>query len=57
VALRAIAFGMGERAEELMAAGGQCCLVFTPKVNEWQGRRSVELEVADFQPGPRARLG
>jgi single-stranded-DNA-specific exonuclease len=54
--LRAVAFGMAERIEELTSAGGQCCLAFTPKINEWQGRRSVELEVTDFQPGPTARL-
>ncbi|HEY8506373.1 MAG TPA: single-stranded-DNA-specific exonuclease RecJ, partial [Gemmataceae bacterium] len=55
-ALRAVAFGMGERAEELMSAGGHCCLAFTPRLNEWNGSRTVELEVADFQPGPDARL-
>jgi single-stranded-DNA-specific exonuclease len=54
--LRAVAFSMGDRAEELMSAGGQCCLVFTPRVNEWQGFRRVEIEVLDFQAGPRARL-
>jgi single-stranded-DNA-specific exonuclease len=55
--LRAIAWGMAERAEELMSAGGACCLAFTPKLNEWQGYRSVDLEVTDFQPGAEARLG
>jgi single-stranded-DNA-specific exonuclease len=55
--LRAIAWGMGERAEELMSAEGRCCLAFTPKINEWNGYRNIELEVIDFQPGPRARLG
>jgi hypothetical protein len=55
--LRPIAFGMGERCSELMSAEGKCCLAFTPKINEWQGWRSVELEVRDLQPGPRARLG
>jgi single-stranded-DNA-specific exonuclease len=54
--LRAIAFGMAERTPEMMSAGGQCCVVFTPRINEWQGFRSVELEVRDFQPGPVARL-
>jgi single-stranded-DNA-specific exonuclease len=54
--LKAIAFGMGERIHELMSAGGACSLVFTPRINEWQGYRSVELQVRDFQPGPRARL-
>ena len=55
--IRAIAFNMGERAEELMSAGGSCCLVFSPSFNEWQGWRSVQLEVRDFQAGTRARLG
>jgi single-stranded-DNA-specific exonuclease len=55
--LKAIAFGMGERAAELMSAEGKVCLVFTPRINEWQGWRSVELEVRDLQAGPQARLG
>jgi single-stranded-DNA-specific exonuclease len=54
--LRAIAFGMGDRAAELLSAEGHCCLVFTPKINNWQGWPSVELEVRDFQPGPQAAL-
>jgi single-stranded-DNA-specific exonuclease len=53
---KAIAFGMADRADELMSDGGRCCLVFTPRINEWQGRRSVDLEVRDFQPGACARL-
>ncbi len=52
-----IAFNLADRVEELMSAGGQCCLVFTPAFNVWQGRRSIQLEVADFQPGPQTRLG
>jgi single-stranded-DNA-specific exonuclease len=55
-ALRAIAFNMADRAEELMSAGGACSLVFTPRLNEWQGFRRVDLEVVDFQPGPDAEL-
>jgi single-stranded-DNA-specific exonuclease len=55
--LRAVAWGLGDRAEELMSAGGQCCLAFTPRINEWNGYRSVELEVTDFRPGRQARLG
>ena len=54
--LKAIAFGMADRADELMSVGGACCLAFTPKLNEWQGRRTVDLEVTDFQAGPHARL-
>jgi single-stranded-DNA-specific exonuclease len=55
-ALKAIGFGMADRIEELMSAGGKCCLAFTPKINEWQGRRSVDLVVSDFQAGAQARL-
>jgi single-stranded-DNA-specific exonuclease len=55
-ALWVIAFGMSERAEELMSAGGACCLAFTPRVSEWQGRRSVKLEVVDFQAGTQAKI-
>jgi single-stranded-DNA-specific exonuclease len=55
-ALRAIAFGMADRIEELMSASGACCLAFTPKINEWQGWRSVDLIVNDFQAGAEARL-
>jgi single-stranded-DNA-specific exonuclease len=54
--LRAVAFGMSNRQDELMSDGGRCCLAFTPKINEWQGFRIVELEVADFQAGPQAVL-
>jgi single-stranded-DNA-specific exonuclease len=54
--LRAVAWSMSDRVEELMADGGRCCLVFTPRLNEWQGMRRVELEVVDLQAGPRARL-
>jgi single-stranded-DNA-specific exonuclease len=54
--LKAIAFGMAERVEELMSDGGACCLAFTPKINEWQGRLSVDLVVEDIQAGPRATL-
>lgn len=54
--LRAIAFNAADRLDELMSAGGQCCLVFAVRVNEWQGFRSIELEVQDFQPGAQARF-
>lgn len=52
----AICWGQGERVEELMSAGGQCSIVFSPQINEYQGYRMVQLEVHDFQPGPQARI-
>jgi single-stranded-DNA-specific exonuclease len=54
--LRAIAWGMAERVEELMSAGGACSVAFTPKRNEWQGRSRIDLEVIDFQPGKETKL-
>jgi single-stranded-DNA-specific exonuclease len=56
-ALKAIAFDMADRLDQLMSAGGACCLAFTPKLNEWQGRVSVDLVVVDLQPGAQAQLG
>ncbi len=54
--IRAVAWGMGERLDEIMSDGGRCCLAFTPKINEWNGNRSVEIEVSDFQPKRLADL-
>jgi single-stranded-DNA-specific exonuclease len=52
-----IGFNLAERVGELMSAGGQCCMVFSPSFNDWQNWRSLQLEVVDFEPGPKARLG
>jgi single-stranded-DNA-specific exonuclease len=54
--LRGVAFSMGDRVDELMSQGGQCCMAFTPRWNEWNGYKSVEIEVKDFQAGPTAKL-
>lgn len=42
-----IAFGMAERIDEL---GGEFDLLFTPSINEWRDRRSVQLKVKDVRP-------
>ena len=54
--IRAVAFGMGDRLDELMSQDGNCCVAFTPKVNEFRGNRSVEIEVIDFRAGTDADL-
>jgi len=54
--MRAVAWGMGDRLDDLMADGGRCCLAFTPKINEWNGSRNVEIEVIDFQAQRLAEL-
>jgi len=55
--IRAVGWGMAERIEELMSAGGACSVAFTPKNNEWNGQRKVEMEIADIQAGPVPKLG
>jgi single-stranded-DNA-specific exonuclease len=55
--VKAIGFNFVDRAAELMSQQGRCCLAFTPKLNEWNGFKSTEIEVKDFQPGPKATLG
>jgi single-stranded-DNA-specific exonuclease len=55
--MRAVGWGMAERIEELVSAERKICVAFTPRINEWNGNRSIELEVNDFQAGMVARLG
>lgn len=55
--MRAVAWNMADRMEELLSAGGAVCLAFTPKINEWRGERKVELHVTDFKPGREVVLG
>src|SRR5262249_34913581 len=54
---QAIGFNLADRASELWSDSGHACLGFSPTFNDWQGYRSVQLEVVDFQPGSKARLG
>jgi len=53
--IRAVAWGLGERLEELTTATA-CCVAFTPRLNEWNGQRNVEIEVLDFQTQAVAEL-
>jgi single-stranded-DNA-specific exonuclease len=47
---RAIGFNLGERLPELLAAGGQCSIVFYPRRDSWEGWDRIDLQVVDFQP-------
>ena len=52
--LRGVTFSAGARAG---GATGECDLLFSPKLNTWQGRTSVELELKAMEPlDARARL-
>ncbi len=54
---RCVAWNMADRLEELMSDDGNCCIAFTPKVNEWRGSRKIELQIADLKAGKTAPLG
>jgi single-stranded-DNA-specific exonuclease len=49
--IRAVAFNMADRLEDLMSQQGRCSLAFRPSVNEWQGNRKIEIQIIDFKPG------
>lgn len=53
VKLRAVAFGAGDREEELLRLDGPIEVAFRPVINTFRGYRSVEMHLADWKPTPR----
>ncbi len=49
VKLRGVAFGNGDWAEELQQVPGPIDVVFRPVINEFRGRRSVEVQLVDWR--------
>ena len=48
---KGIAFGQAKHRDALCDAR-RCRVAFAPILNEWNGRRTVEMQIADFQfPG------
>lgn len=47
--LRSVAFGGGEWADSISAAG-ELAIAFRPVINEYKGRRNVELHLCDWRP-------
>ncbi len=47
---RAIAFGQAERADTLQGDDSEFDIAFRPIINEFRGRRSVELQLVDWRP-------
>jgi single-stranded-DNA-specific exonuclease len=45
--VRAVGWNLAERGRALRA-GGQCSVLFHPTINEWQDRKTVQLEIKDF---------
>ena len=48
--IRAVAFGKGEWLSELSEEESRFDFAFRPVINEFRGRRSVELHLIDFRP-------
>jgi single-stranded-DNA-specific exonuclease len=47
--MRAVAFGKAEWAEELAQASGPLEVAYRPVINEFQGRRTVEIHLVDWR--------
>jgi len=50
VKIRGVAFNKGEEAHELEQFGGPFDIAFRPVINEWRGRRNVEIHLHDWRP-------
>lgn len=50
VTLRAVAFGKGEWAESLSKHNGPVEIAYRPVINEFRGRRNVEIHLVDWRP-------
>lgn len=50
IQLRAVAFGCGDWAPVLAEHQGPIAVAFRPIINHFRGRKSVELQVCDWQP-------
>ena len=54
VRLRGVAFGHGEWADELVRLDRPIDVAFRPVINEFRGRRSVEVHLVDWRPSGTA---
>ena len=53
VQLRAVAFNQGEWADQLQALDGAFDVAYRPVLNEFNGRRNVELQIVDWKPAKK----
>jgi single-stranded-DNA-specific exonuclease len=54
VGMRAVAFGQGEAADEIAGIEGDLDIAFRPVINDFRGRRSVEMHLVDWRPARAA---
>lgn len=50
VRIRGVAFGHGDWCEEMLACSGPIDVAYRPVINEFAGRRSVEVQLVDWRP-------
>ena len=50
VSLEAIAFRQGDHVAEVAAGSGEFDIAFTPVINTWRDRRTLELQLRDLRP-------
>jgi single-stranded-DNA-specific exonuclease len=55
--IRAVSFGNGDWAEELERVEGPIDVAFRPVINEFRGRRNIELQVVDWRVSNGAKIG
>ncbi len=48
--IRAVAFGQGEWCDDLNACEGPIDIAYRPVINEFAGRRNVEIQLVDWRP-------
>jgi single-stranded-DNA-specific exonuclease len=48
--VRAVAFRMADRLEELKSGGGALSIAFRPEINAFMGRKEIQVHIEDFQP-------
>lgn len=53
VRIRAVAFNQGDWADTMQAHGGSMDVAYRPVINEFNGRRSVEVQIVDWKPSER----
>ncbi len=49
VTIRAVAFGGGEWEDDLNKDSGPLAIAFKPVINHWNGRHSIEMQLADWR--------
>lgn len=50
VRIRAVAFHQGDWADSMTAHSGEFDIAYRPVINEYNGRRSVEVQLVDWKP-------